>query len=303
MDVELERILICPGCGSSLNREPGALECAACATAYPVRGRVLDFLPEESLSDPKKEANSSYYDLEAEYYDIIHLHMQEEQGLFRALTGLLGSADTKVLDVGTGTGFVLDNYAGEGQFICLDVSRKMLEKAAGKHPDRIEALLRADAERMPLAAGAVDAVVLSSVLHHLPRPRKCLGEIARVLKPGGDLLVFHEPLIGREGFWFKVFRKLHYVVFGPESEDRTDEVKKYARAIFGGNADEAYRTMQRCNERATVHEGFRPLDLVGDEFKDVSYRTYWARPTLYHRLMSRLFPEDGELFYLRAKRR
>jgi len=46
-----------------------------------------------------------------------------------------------------------------------------------------------DATRLPLSDGSIDVVILSNALHHVPSPAQCLREAARVLKPGGVILL------------------------------------------------------------------------------------------------------------------
>lgn len=53
-----------------------------------------------------------------------------------------------------------------------------------KRPD-----LQADAAALPLAAGSMDAVVCAELLEHVPDPRRVLAEAARVLRPGGRLVL------------------------------------------------------------------------------------------------------------------
>jgi len=50
-------------------------------------------------------------------------------------------------------------------------------------------VLKGDVTRLPFADGAFDVVICSEVLEHIPESRKAAGEIVRILKPGGDLVV------------------------------------------------------------------------------------------------------------------
>lgn len=99
------------------------------------------------------------------------------------------------LELGCGTGIFLEKVATTGaRIVGLDLSADLLAKARarlGGAPNVV--LLRGDAEHLPYAASSFDVVYGSSVLHHLDLDR-ALGEIFRVLRPGGRC-VFTEPNI------------------------------------------------------------------------------------------------------------
>lgn len=71
----------------------------------------------------------------------------------------------------------------------------MLEAAVRAGRDRSGQLLLADAARLPLATASLDAVFAAGLISHLSRPGPSLAELARVVRPGGRLALFHP--IGR----------------------------------------------------------------------------------------------------------
>jgi len=104
------------------------------------------------------------------------------------------------LDVGCGTGNNLIAFAERGYSAHgIDHSPEMLAIAERKLADRrLEArvtMRTGDVRELPYEDGSFDAVLCTGVLHHLVDMRPCLGEINRVLKPGGS---FHlaEPSQG-----------------------------------------------------------------------------------------------------------
>lgn len=107
------------------------------------------------------------------------------------LRRLAPDQDLRVADVGSGTGFLAAGLAPVvAQVSCVDASPRMLEQAR----ENLKAFanvryLLSDGERLPLADGSVDAVVANMFLHHAPDPAKALGEMARVLQPGGKLVL------------------------------------------------------------------------------------------------------------------
>jgi ubiquinone/menaquinone biosynthesis C-methylase UbiE len=114
----------------------------------------------------------------------------------------------KVVDVGTGTGFVAIEIArllkGSGcQVIGLDLSQAMLSLADGNaQREGLDGTLtwrEGDAKAMPFADGELDFVVSSGSLHHWENPVVVFDEIARVLKDGGQCIVRDSKRLRRWG--------------------------------------------------------------------------------------------------------
>jgi ArsR family transcriptional regulator len=102
-------------------------------------------------------------------------------------------AEERLLDIGTGTGRVLELLAPRvRQALGIDASKAMLALARSRlsGPDFAHCAVRqADMYRLPLPDAGFDTVVLQMVLHHAEEPRDVIREAARVLSPGGRLLV------------------------------------------------------------------------------------------------------------------
>lgn len=99
-----------------------------------------------------------------------------------------------LLDIGTGTGRLLELLAPRTKrALGVDASREMLALARARLSERGLAdrctVRQADMYRLPLADGSFDAVTLQMVLHYAEDPAAALAEAARVLRPGGLLLV------------------------------------------------------------------------------------------------------------------
>lgn len=96
----------------------------------------------------------------------------------------------RVLDVGCGTGLLLRTMRDREPRALgwgVDLSEGMLRQAA--LAGDAARLTLADAHRLPFGTASFDAVVSSSTLHHWRRPRLVLGELRRVLRPRGRLIV------------------------------------------------------------------------------------------------------------------
>lgn len=104
-----------------------------------------------------------------------------------------------VLDAGCGTGRALPALrravGPTGTVLGADLTPAMLDAALRAGRGASGTLLLADAGRLPLRAGALDAVFAAGLISHLPHPAPGLSELARVVRPGGRLALFHP--IGR----------------------------------------------------------------------------------------------------------
>lgn len=109
-----------------------------------------------------------------------------------ALLDLLPTAINRLLDIGTGTGQLLELVAARvGSGIGVDASRAMLALARARlaRPGLTHCAVRlGDMYRLPFADRVHDVVVLQMVLHHAEDPAGAIAEAARVLRPGGLLL-------------------------------------------------------------------------------------------------------------------
>lgn len=128
-----------------------------------------------------------------EWSHIRALHFSES-AVEAALVDLTGGRRfAHHVDVGTGTGRMLELFRDQAEDgMGVDLSREMLHVARAKLSEAglsNRFVRQADASALPLDAGAADLVTVHQVLHYLPDPRAALAECARVLAPGGLLLV------------------------------------------------------------------------------------------------------------------
>ncbi|MFJ8666566.1 class I SAM-dependent methyltransferase [Streptomyces sp. NPDC093600] len=104
-----------------------------------------------------------------------------------------------VLDAGCGTGRALPPLRAAvgptGTVLGADLTPEMLAEAVRAGRDAVAALLLTDVARLPLRDGVLDAVFGAGLISHLPDPAENLRELARVVRPGGRLALFHP--IGR----------------------------------------------------------------------------------------------------------
>jgi SAM-dependent methyltransferase len=100
-----------------------------------------------------------------------------------------------VIDVGCGTGRALpplrEAVGPAGTVIALDVTPEMLHAARPAAQLAGASLVIADARALPFADGSADALFAAGLVNHLPDTTAGLGELARVTRPGGLLVLFH----------------------------------------------------------------------------------------------------------------
>lgn len=141
---------------------------------------------------------ASKWDKWAPKYDNQYAHgikKEEERIAWRnLLEETLGNPSKKVLDVGTGTGFLAILAAGLGHnCLGVDLSEEMLNVAREKSADYIGnvAFAWGDAEDLGLPEKTFDAVINRHLLWTLPRPEAALKEWYRVLQPGGRIIIIN----------------------------------------------------------------------------------------------------------------
>ena len=118
--------------------------------------------------------------------------MGERTGLRAHRKALLSQARGCTLEIGSGTGLNLAHYPDDvGELILAEPDAAMRSRLAKRLNRRSHAarLVDAPAERLPFPDGSVDTVVSTLVLCTVDAPDVALREIARVLRPGGQLLV------------------------------------------------------------------------------------------------------------------
>jgi phosphatidylethanolamine/phosphatidyl-N-methylethanolamine N-methyltransferase len=105
-----------------------------------------------------------------------------------------------ILEVGVGTGISLPDYARRHRLVGVDISEPMLRKAQeriGEHRlENVLGLAVMDAARLAFPDNSFDVVVAQYVITAVPDPEGTLDEFARVLKPGGEIVLVNH--IGAE---------------------------------------------------------------------------------------------------------
>ncbi|WP_372625061.1 malonyl-ACP O-methyltransferase BioC [Arsukibacterium sp.] len=144
----------------------------------------------------------------------------QQQVALTALAMLCANHNGKLLDLGCGPGWIhpeLKNYCHE--FSAVDLSAGMLNKAQSLQ--LATAYIQADAAALPLATAQFDKVFSSLMLQWCQRPEAVLAEAARVLAPGGRLVIttlVQGTLQELQGAFATLDQKPHTQLFLPEAE-------------------------------------------------------------------------------------
>lgn len=111
----------------------------------------------------------------------------------RRLVRYVNSRQGSVLDVGVGTGLALRHYAPHLQVTGVDYSGEMLKRAEEKVAElnlrQVVALRQMDARDLDFPDNSFDTVVAMHVISVVPEPERVVAEMARVCRPGGEVLI------------------------------------------------------------------------------------------------------------------
>ena len=147
----------------------------------------------ETIRAERAESANRYFAGHAEVWDQIRsLHVAESE-VERAIDSALGKRSLgRLVDVGTGTGRMIELFGPRASHaIGVDRSSDMLRVARVKLEAAgiASSLRQGDMYALPLGDQSADTIVIHQVLHYAHSPAAAIAEAARVLAPGGTLLV------------------------------------------------------------------------------------------------------------------
>ncbi|NJP04580.1 MAG: class I SAM-dependent methyltransferase [Chloroflexaceae bacterium] len=230
----LFRLLQCPTCQSRhLYVTADALHCASCQSVYPIESGYIDLMPRQMAFDYRSKYVTEAAELaeELDYRDLAP-PLLAAGVRNRALKRLLrfGPADI-VLDNGCGNArFATWNAQQVGLMVGSDPATLFADDALAR-----VALAQADSRILPFADGSFDKAFSIDILEHFPRHviDAYLCETARILKPGGQLLIFSntrepspiQPVIDISRHIGRFFVQLGWYDFQREARRKSDHLK------------------------------------------------------------------------------
>ncbi|MEO7715215.1 MAG: methyltransferase domain-containing protein [Capsulimonas sp.] len=114
-------------------------------------------------------------------------------------------SDLRILDIGCGTGAMLEDLSDFGQVTGADFALEALRFCRERNPE--QTLARADARRLPFATDSFDIVTAMDVVEHIDNDKAAMSEILRVLKPGGRVFV---TVPAYQSLWSEHDEALHH---------------------------------------------------------------------------------------------
>lgn len=120
-----------------------------------------------------------------------------------SLAQLPQQGNLSILISGIGTGLDIPHLPAGHTYTGLDLTAAMLSRAKSRIGNLHLDLVRGDSMSLPFATASFDHVVLHLILAIVPDARACLRETARVLKPGGSVLILDKFLKPNETAWLR----------------------------------------------------------------------------------------------------
>ena len=149
--------------------------------------------------DIDRDAVERAYDRWAPVYDLVFGAVFERGR--RAAIAAAERIGGRIIEVGVGTGISLPDYSRANRIVGVDISEAMLHKARERVAElglaHVEALEVMDAERLEFPDDSFDVVVAQYVVTAVPNPEAALNEFARVLRPGGEIIILSR--LGADG--------------------------------------------------------------------------------------------------------
>lgn len=207
----------CAVCNGSLDETGSASTCPGCGTCYPTVAGIRDFRvtadPWISIADDREKAlrlarettELGFEDTVRAYWNmtpstpkqradnfvahVINAETRSREWL-ASIADDIGMRGGLWLDLGCGTGDLMAAAPPGVEMLGVDIALRWLV-AASKRPGvaGTDRLICADAAHLPLESGSVDVVLSLGLLEHCENAARVVGEAARVLRPGGKLVL------------------------------------------------------------------------------------------------------------------
>lgn len=284
-----------------------------------------------------KTINRVFHDWDADSYENEHpeIYMMERASWEELLEGklamIMSDPDLVLLDIGTGNGFVIETIAPfiapSQKVIFSDISQKMIDSVQKKfsaHPFKKEFLV-SEAAQIPLPDASVGLIVVNSVLHHIPDYEVFLNEAKRLIRPGGALVIKHEPNVRYGQNFF--LRSLYALLYSLSGRKKAATPRPLASELVDALAAEGITFSEPVNQAQLqslidigsptagggldMERGFDPYLISSKHFPSanlVEIRSYAflgkfnenknSLTKLIARVLKTIFPKDGGLFDL-----
>lgn len=183
-----------------------------------------------STPEKKQRAKPAIYDRLAGQYDRAIAPL-ERMFLARLRAVALHElpSESRVLEVGAGTGLNFPFYPRGAHGVASEFSYEMLKVARGKHRPANVHLVQTSAEQLPFPANSFDAAFATLVFCSLPSPQNAFLELRRVVRPGGQIVLLeHVRPSGLLGYVFDALNVLTVALLDDHFNRRTAQAAQRA---------------------------------------------------------------------------
>ena len=176
-----------------------------------------------STSKQKAHAKPAVYDRMAGHYDRAIAPLERMfLARWRAETLHELPPESRILEVGAGTGLNFPFYPHGAHGVASEFSCEMLKLASGKNRPANVHLVQTSAEQLPFPADSFDAAFATLVFCSLPSPQSAFTELRRVVRPGGHIVLLeHVRPNGLLGYFFDALSVLTVALFDDHFNRRT----------------------------------------------------------------------------------
>lgn len=178
---------------------------------------------------PQRPRQPAVYDRFAARYDRLLAPLERRfLARLRAETLRRLPAESRILEVGAGTGLNFPFYPHNAHGVASELSCEMLKRARGKQrPERVH-LVQTSAEQLPFTDASFDAACATLVFCSVASPQTAFAELRRVVRPGGTIaLLEHVRPKGLLGLFFDALNLLTVPLFEDHFNRRTaDEARR-----------------------------------------------------------------------------
>lgn len=232
--MNLLSLLACPRCRSALAEEGDSLWCAGCHHSFDVLNGIPALTDARVRSDPSLAAEwaAQHYAL-PEYLGDSVSNAWYDLALPRVLAAARESSQRGVtLDLGCGVGKLGKASASAppgsrlDPLVGVDFQRELIERATVGYACRIEA----DMHVLPLRSASVRTIIAANTLHHAADPARAVAEAARVLEPGGTIVLYDPRKVTPLEHAKKILRRNRADFTQEHRAFRADDLRGYCEA-------------------------------------------------------------------------
>jgi len=237
-------------------RETQALRCSDCGLVY-----LMDY-----QDDRQHLYDGDYGAWGGDDADLERMVAKAKRQAFRRqlrhLQAFLSEGRTRLLDVGTGNGYLLDVAVELGlEAHGVELSAEASAKASLRHPGKIRV---GTLEAAAYADGSFDVVAMTDIIEHIADPLTFFAEVARILRPGGLVFIITpnadsltRKALGRH--WFQ-YKYEHVLYWNPSSLTRLFDRSGFRTLLLRRNSK--VFTLSYYHEYFRKYSFLPPLDRI-----------------------------------------